>query len=733
MPFALVAAACALLTSVRAQETAASFDALLDIARRELRETRTPGATMALVDGDRVVFTGAVGTADIESGAPMRPEMLFRLGSTTKMFTAATLVTLAEERGVRLDSPIGAVVPGLNESIARLTPHQLLSHTSGLRDEAPMFGRHDEEALGEGVRAMTARMFFTEPASIYSYSNPGYWIAGFVAESLAGKPYADAVQTHIFAPLGMTRSTFRPTQAMTYPLAQGHEAPGSGAPTIIRPAANNAASWPAGSMFSNVQDLSRFVIAFMNGGRLDGKQALRPGAIEALAGRHALIPGGEAAYGYGLQSAERGGVTLVSHGGSRAGYGSNIFMVPSRRVAAIVLGNRTGSGLPITTRRGVEMLLGMPDGALDSTPTVTRASASERQAVETWAGRYSQGANAAIELAVKGDGLSVRENGREQPATLGSGLRLSVGAANGSAAPWVLVPDRDLRPGYIFRGGRSFRRLELTTPLGRHVFARPDTDGAIAKADAALAADPKNVDLILAAARARDVALQFGEAIAIYSRGLAMAPQDVRLLRFRGHRYISTRRFDLAVADLAKAVALAPSSFDVTYHLGLAHYLTGEFEQAARVYRSCLDATSDPKPLPTGWRSCTTTRATDNDRAAMSDWLYRAMRRAGRHDEARILAGSFGAGLKVDTNEAYYTALRFYQQAVAEDAAMTPVTKNENRLVTIGYGVATFHLANGDTAKACHLMRRIVEEPNWNAFGVIAAEADLARGVCGPP
>jgi hypothetical protein len=87
----------------------------------------------------------------------------------------------------------------------------------------------------------------------------------------------------------------------------------------------------------------------------------------------------------------------------------------------------------------------------------------------------------------------------------------------------------------------------------------------------------------------------------------------------------------------------------------------------------------------------------------------------------------------VDTNEAYYTALRFYQRAVAEDAAMTPVTKNENRLVTIGYGVATFHLANGDTVKACHLMRRIVEEPNWNAFGVIAAEADLARGVCGTP
>jgi tetratricopeptide (TPR) repeat protein len=294
-----------------------------------------------------------------------------------------------------------------------------------------------------------------------------------------------------------------------------------------------------------------------------------------------------------------------------------------------------------------------------------------------------------------------------------------------------LVPDRDQRPDYVFRGGRSLRRVELTTPLGRHVFARPDTDGAIAKADAALASDPKNVDLILAAARARDTALQFNAAIDLYTRGLAIAPQDVRLLRFRGHRYISTHRFDLAVADLSKAVALAPSSFDVTYHLGLAHFLEGEFAEAARVYRSCLDATTDPRPLPTGWRSCTTTRTTDNDRVAVSDWLYRALRRAGRHEEARTLAASFGTGLKVGENEAYYTALRFYQGGVPEADAMAPAAKNENRLVTVGYGVATFHLANGDAGRACDLLRRIADEPNWNAFGVIAAEADLARGTCG--
>jgi tetratricopeptide (TPR) repeat protein len=272
---------------------------------------------------------------------------------------------------------------------------------------------------------------------------------------------------------------------------------------------------------------------------------------------------------------------------------------------------------------------------------------------------------------------------------------------------------------------------ELTTLLGRAVFARPDSDGAIAKADSALAADPHSVELILAAARARDVALQFHAAIELYTKGLAVAPVDVRLLRFRGHRYISIRRFDRAVSDLQKAVAIAPSSFDVTYHLGLAHYLRGEFDEAARVYRSCLDAKTDLAPLPEGWRSCTATSATPNDRVAVSDWLYRALRRAGRHDEAKGLLPAFTLDMKVSENEAYYTALRFYAGAVTEEAAMTPATKNENRLVTVGYGIATHHLANGDMDRACMLLKLIADEPNWNAFGVIAAEADLAhRGVC---
>ena len=311
---------------------------------------------------------------------------------------------------------------------------------------------------------------------------------------------------------------------------------------------------------------------------------------------------------------------------------------------------------------------------------------------------------------------------------------------------WILKPQNSL---YWYRSSREWLRefigpgvvpvpadagpMQFTTPLGRTVYAQTDPGGAVAKADAALAADPRNVELLLAAGRARDAVWRYGEAVNLYTRALAIAPDDVRLLRFRGHRYISTRRFDAAVADLERAASLAPSSFDVLYHLGLAYYLRGEFDKAAGAYRSCLDATADLRPLPQGWRSCTVSKTQDGDRVALSDWLYRSLRRAGRHVEAKTLLATITPGMNAGENDAYYTALRFYQGALTEAQALEGTDPQDNRLATVGYGVANFHLVNGNTARACALVRDIVDTPTWQAFGAIAAEAELVRGACRTP
>jgi len=418
------------------------------VAREELRQRQAPGAAIAVVHGDRVIHTAAFGIANVETGEEMRPEMLFRLGSTTKMFTAAAVVLLAGQGKLDLHQPIGRHIPNLSPALAALTPHQLLSHTSGMLDEAPMFGSHDDDALEREAASWTDARLFAEPGQIYSYSNPGYWLAGLLAERAGGQPFADQVAASIFAPLGMTRSTFRPTMAMTYPIAQGHDVV-DGRPQIIRPAADNSASWPAGSIFSNVVDLSRWMTAFVNGGRLDGEQVLPAALFSTLATPRAVVPGATNQYGYGVRVGEWRGLQVVEHGGSRSGYGSIVRMVPSQRFGVVVLANRSGVSLTRTATAVIEAVL-RPDPAPASRPRTPRPiEAAERG---RYAGTYSQGGR-QMTIAVNGDGLVLRRGTRDTPLQKVGDLELTAGTTR-----YVFVLDPAGAVTFLHSGGRSWKK-----------------------------------------------------------------------------------------------------------------------------------------------------------------------------------------------------------------------------------------------------------------------------------
>src|SRR5262245_12882075 len=213
-PISLVASLFLVLIALRSA-AAAEFDGakLEKIATDEMRTNNTPGAAIAIVRNGQIVWSKGLGLASVETGQPVTTEMLFRLGSTTKMFTAAALAGLAEEGKLKLDEPVGKCVSDLNPAIAALTPHQLLTHPAGLTDESIMSGRHDDEALAAYARTMDAKWIFTEPGKIHSYANPGYWLAGLACEQISGKPYADVMVDRLFRPLGMSRTTLRPTLA----------------------------------------------------------------------------------------------------------------------------------------------------------------------------------------------------------------------------------------------------------------------------------------------------------------------------------------------------------------------------------------------------------------------------------------------------------------------------------------------------------------------------------------
>ena len=284
---------------------------------------------------------------------------------------------------------------------------------------------------------------------------------------------------------------------------------------------------------------------------------------------------------------------------------------------------------------------------------------------------------------------------------------------------------------------------DLGDPVMESAYGKPfvsrETDeealAALAEADAALATDPGNIDLVVAAAQARASLWQYNEAIEIFTGGIEVNPGDWRLYRHRGHRFVSTRRFDWAVADLQRAVELDPYGFNSSYHLGLAYFLNGEFGLAADEYARCLALATDEEAIalaaaggnPGDPRTCMEIAEDDESRVAVTEWLYRALRRSGRDDEATALLDTIPEGMPIEENISYYRDLLFYKGLMTADEILNPEEPDDNSFATTGYGVANYYIVEGDTEAARELIIRIVEGDPWNAFGFIAAETELLR------
>jgi CubicO group peptidase (beta-lactamase class C family) len=429
------------------------FSELDRVVAEELKTTNTPGAVITVVSEKGVVYQKAFGVANVETNAPLQTEMLFRLGSTTKMFTAAALLTLAEKDKIKLNQPIGEKVKGLNAKIASVTPHHLLSNSAGFRDFAATSVSNDDASLGNMLRSWKDDVFFAEQGELYSYSSAGFWLSGFVVEELQGKPYADAMNELIFKPVGMDRTTLRPLLAITYPFATGH-ALDAGKPAIIRPMFNNTAMWPAGSIFSNAKDLSRWVIALLNEGRVDGQQVLSASLVKQLGQHHVPVPGEpDAFYGYGLTVFKYKGLEFVGHGGFSRGYGSMIQMVPSRKFAVIVLTNKSGETMRKSLNKATELGLGIKDEEQKPAPVVPVTSSE----MNDYVGVYSH-APGTWDVFIKDGKLYVKTEGKDYSLTKTGDRKFTYGEQNENEI--VFVPGKSGKIDFIFMGLYGAKRLQ---------------------------------------------------------------------------------------------------------------------------------------------------------------------------------------------------------------------------------------------------------------------------------
>jgi tetratricopeptide (TPR) repeat protein len=270
-----------------------------------------------------------------------------------------------------------------------------------------------------------------------------------------------------------------------------------------------------------------------------------------------------------------------------------------------------------------------------------------------------------------------------------------------------------------------------TLPLSAETKARYETQ--LAEAKAAYDRAPTNVDSIIWYGRRLGYLGRIREAIDVYSRGIALYPDNPWLYRHRGHRYISVRDLARAAADLERATALTQGKPDeiepdgqpnarnmligtlqsnIAYHLALAYYLQGDFARALPVYRRELaDARNDDR------------------RVSTAHWLYMALRRLGRDKEASDVLVPIRRQMDVVENDTYHRLLLLYKGELPVDSVLTVGPSGEMSVTdaTGAYGVGNWHLYNGRRPEAERVFRRILGGGQWGAFGYIAAEAELAR------
>ncbi len=270
------------------------------------------------------------------------------------------------------------------------------------------------------------------------------------------------------------------------------------------------------------------------------------------------------------------------------------------------------------------------------------------------------------------------------------------------------------------------------TPIGKKVTTVTPSQKTVdeyEKAKQDFQSDPDKVEHIIWYGRRTAYLGKYEDAIQIYSDGIKKHPNDARLYRHRGHRYISIREFDKAIEDLefattlikgkenevepdglpnAQNIPVSSLHGNIWYHLGLAYYLKNDMEKAYQAYLTCRNLKSN-----------------DDNIVSSTHWLYMIQRRMGNEARAKELLEPITNDMAIIENTSYYNLCRFYKGLIpmnslqtGKDAAQDDATR---------YGLANWYFYTGDKVKAKALQQEILDGELWNSFGYIAAECDYLR------
>ena len=273
--------------------------------------------------------------------------------------------------------------------------------------------------------------------------------------------------------------------------------------------------------------------------------------------------------------------------------------------------------------------------------------------------------------------------------------------------------------------------LLFTTPLGKKVLKTeipPQLVEQYEEAKSNYEIDPENAENIIWYGRRAGYLPDYQQAIEIFSEGIEKFPDDPRMYRHRGHRYISIREFDKAIADLNRAgqlirgtenqiepdgmpnaqnIPVSSLHGNIWYHLGLAYYLKHEYPKAYLAYTNCR-----------------LSHGNDDNIVSSTHWLYMIQKRLQNDSLALDQLIPITDTMNIIENFAYYKLCKLYKGYLT----MEEITSEEGSAGdAIQYGLANWYFNNGEREKAEVLFEDLLENGSWNSFGYIAAESDLMK------
>src|SRR5438477_6801292 len=328
--------------------TKADFETFLDaLIPSQLRNRNIDGAVVSVVKDRQVLFQKGYGYADFEAKKPVLPDKtLFRPGSISKLFTATAVMQLVEQGKLEFDRDVNGyldfVIPKPYPDTVAL--RQLLTHTAGFEDTLKnLFVAHESDLKPLRtylVNQMPARIF--APGKVPSYSNYGFTLAGYIVERVSGERFERYIENHILKPLRMTNSTFdQPLPPQPAPQMSKGYLNASKKPREFE----FVQAAPAGALSTTATDMTRFMLAFLQDGSVDGVAILKPETVRQMENRqfelHPMING----LGLTFMEYSMNGQRIIAHGGDTVYYHSDMVLLPDAHVGYFISYNSLGKNI----------------------------------------------------------------------------------------------------------------------------------------------------------------------------------------------------------------------------------------------------------------------------------------------------------------------------------------------------------------------------------------------------